>query len=43
LISERLFNTLPMEERVYWHSHHFEVAVSGTRREQCQQPPQIEQ
>jgi hypothetical protein len=31
LISERLFNTLPLEERVYWHSHHFEVAVSGTQ------------
>lgn len=29
LISERLFGTLPEEEKKYWHSHQFEVSVSG--------------
>lgn len=29
IISERLFKTLPMEERKLWHSHHYEVK-SGT-------------
>lgn len=25
IISRKLFDTLPMEERKYWHSHEFEV------------------
>ena len=28
IISERLFNTLPPEEKKLWHSHQYEVASS---------------
>lgn len=28
IISRKLFDTLPPEERKYWHSHEFEVALA---------------
>lgn len=30
IISRKLFETLPMEERKYWHSHEFEVLLSSS-------------
>ena len=28
-----MFNTLPEEEKKYWHSHQYEVSVSGISRQ----------
>lgn len=33
LISRRLFDTLPQEEKQYWHSHQYEVKVITNDRE----------
>lgn len=32
IISERLFETLPAEERAYWHPHNFEILSGQARR-----------
>ena len=42
IISRKLFDTLPAEERKYWHSHEYEVRQSCLmpHREMVNKPPE---